>query len=400
MVAGLHLATALSTAGNAAVAVLVPWLVLSRTGSAAAAGTVSAVALAAAVPALLLAGPLLDRVDRRRLSVGADLASAGAVALLPVVDAAVGLGLVGLAALVALGAAFDGPGAAAREALRPEAADAAGSTRERVNAGGEVVLQAGEVGGPVLAGAGLAALGVWGSLWAAAGLFLLAALTTALTLPRHAPRPRTGESYLAATTAGLRHVWRDPVLRGVGVVGCLVLLFVAPLVLVLTTHFQAVGRPGGLGVTLAAFAVGGVAGAVAYGAAGSRARRRPVLLAGMGLASAGLLGLAALPGSLVLLAVVAGLVGLAYGPAPPVLAVVVQDRAPEALRGRVVSTLTSAGLVAAPAATFGAGLLLDATSPRVALVVVAVGCLGATAVAAALPGLRRLERHELEETAP
>ncbi len=49
---GLLTATGASVAANAVVAVLVPWLVLDRTGSPAQAGLVGAVALAAAVPAL------------------------------------------------------------------------------------------------------------------------------------------------------------------------------------------------------------------------------------------------------------------------------------------------------------------------------------------------------------
>ncbi len=119
---GFLAATGLSVAANAMVAVVVPWLVLTRTDSPAQAGLVGAVALAAAVPALLLGGPLIDRWGRRRVSVSADLLSAAAVAALPVLDAVVGLTLITTLALVGLGALFDGPGAAARESARPDVA--------------------------------------------------------------------------------------------------------------------------------------------------------------------------------------------------------------------------------------------------------------------------------------
>jgi MFS family permease len=69
------LSDALSLLGNAVAAVALPWLVLVRTGDAAAAGVIAA---AAAVPMLLAAvagGVVIDRFGRRRTSVVADLAS-------------------------------------------------------------------------------------------------------------------------------------------------------------------------------------------------------------------------------------------------------------------------------------------------------------------------------------
>ncbi len=101
---GLLTATGVSVAANAMVAILVAWLVLDRTGSPAQAGLVGAVALAAAVPALVLGGPLIDRWGRRRVAAGADLVGAGAVAALPLLDLTAGLGLVATLALVAAGA--------------------------------------------------------------------------------------------------------------------------------------------------------------------------------------------------------------------------------------------------------------------------------------------------------
>lgn len=163
-VPGLLGATALSTSGNAMIAVLIPWLVLSRTGSPGLAGLVSAAATAAMVPALLLGGALMDRWPRRTLSIAADLRSAVAVVALPLFDVTFGLTVVGIAALVAVGAAFDGPGAAARESLRPDMAIASAVPIERVNAHGEVMQEIGNVGGPALGGAGIAVLGLHGSL--------------------------------------------------------------------------------------------------------------------------------------------------------------------------------------------------------------------------------------------
>ena len=142
-VLGFLTATGLSVAANMMVAVVVPWLVLARTDSPAQAGLVGSIALAAAVPALLLGGPLIDRWGRRRVSVSADLLSAAAVAALPVLDAIVGLTLVTTLALVGLGALFDGPGAAARESARPDLAAHTGIRLDALNARGEAVDGAG-----------------------------------------------------------------------------------------------------------------------------------------------------------------------------------------------------------------------------------------------------------------
>lgn len=394
-VRGLLGGTALSVTGNAMVAVLVPWLVLARTGSPAQAGIVSAVALAAAVPALLVGGALLDRWNRRRLSVGADLASAAAVLALPLLDVTVGLTVLGICVLVAAGAAFDGPGLAAREALRPAIARAARVPLERINALDEVVQQLGAVAGPALAGIGLTVVGASGALWAAGALFLAAAAVTAATLPSP-PADRSSGPLLAAARTGLRSVWRDPVLRAVALVGTLFMVFLAPLVLALTAHLQPDGRAGGLGLVLAAFAVGGIAGALVYAVRPAAVTRRTWLVAGLAVASAGLLAMSALP-PLWALTGLAALVGLAAGPVNPVLAVVVQDRVPDRLLGRTVATLGALGLLAAPAGTLGAGLLIEATSPAVALAVIGAGCLATTALLDALPAVRRLERTDLQE---
>ena len=79
----LQVANLLGGVSNACVAILVPWLVLEQTGSAADAGIVGA---AAAVPGIFVSpfvGALVDRLGRRRVSMVSDLLSAVSVALFP-----------------------------------------------------------------------------------------------------------------------------------------------------------------------------------------------------------------------------------------------------------------------------------------------------------------------------
>lgn len=367
-------ATGASVAGNAMVGVLVPLLVLQRTGSPAQAGLVGSAALAAAVLALLLGGPLVDRWGRRRVSTAADLVSAVAVAALPLVDTVVGLTLASTVALVALGALFDGPGAAAREASRPRVAAAAGVRVETVNARGEAVEGAGEVVGPALAGIGLGILGALGSLWLAAALFVVAAVATWCGLPRDLPPTGDRESYGRAALSGLRLVRRDPTLRAVALLGMLGMLFVSPLLLVLAAHLEPLGRGGTVGLVAGALALGGVLGALGYERLADRWPRRRVLLGGLAVAAAGFGAMAILPPPPVL-ALVALATGVGIGPVNPVLAVLTQEQVPAAALGRVVSTIWSLSLLASPLAVAGAGLLLEVTPPRAVLLAIGAGCL-------------------------
>jgi predicted MFS family arabinose efflux permease len=76
-------AQAVGQVGNLMVFVAGPWFVLETTGSAARTGIVSgALAMGAVIPAVL-GGPLVDRLGFKRSSVLADLASAAAVAAVP-----------------------------------------------------------------------------------------------------------------------------------------------------------------------------------------------------------------------------------------------------------------------------------------------------------------------------
>lgn len=385
--AGLLTATGLSVTANAMVAVLVPWLVVDRTGSAAQAGLVGAVALAAAVPALLLGGPVIDRWGRRRVATAADLLSAAAVAALPLVDATVGLTLVATLALVGLGAVFDGPGGAAREASRPAVARAAGLPLPVMNSRGEALEGVGGIAGPALAGAGLAGLGATGSLWLAATLFLVAAAVTWTTLPRDVAPAAGGEGFGSAALSGLRVVWGDRTLRAVALLGASAMAFYAPFTLVLVAHLAPQGRAAALGAVSAALAGGAVVGALAYGAVAHRVGGRTVLVGALTVAAAGLGAMATFP-PVPALAGIAALTGLAVGPVNPVLAGLTQSRSEEEMRGRVVSITWSLSLVAAPLGMLGAGLVLDAAGPGVTMAVVALGVLTTAVYAALSPGLR------------
>ncbi|MEJ3652495.1 MFS transporter [Actinomycetes bacterium KLBMP 9759] len=387
--AGLLLSTALSITGNAVVAVAVPWVVLARTGSATAAGVAGAAAILPVALAALFGGALIDRLGRRFCAVGADVLSALAVAAMPLLDAAFGLQYWLILVLVALGAVFDGPGAAAREALRPDVAKAGGQTLPRVNAWGEAAESVGNMVGPGLGGVLLVALDGLGALWVTVVMFVLSALITAFTVPAHLSPPPVREPYLRSVKEGLVFLLGDPGLRAVALTATVIVAFVAPFgSVVLNAHLQEVGQPAQYGLILAVFAVGGLLGAIGYGFVGHRFAERPVLVGTVALMAVGLAGFAFLPAVPVMLAL-AFAVGVVSGPLNPVVAVIMQERTPERLRGRVIGSYASVAVAAGPLGLLALGPVVDAGGAAAGFAVIAAGCLLAAVYATCSRGLRR-----------
>jgi len=223
-------------------------------------------------------------------------------------------------------------------------------------------------------------------------LFGLAAALTAVTVPRHlAPRPRQ-EPYLRSVAEGLRYVLRDPTLRAVTLTAAVLWVFILPFeTVVLNAHLQTTGQAAAFGIILAAYAGGGIAGALAYGALADRLSSRATLVGG--LAAAGLfLGAFALLPPVWVMVTLAVLAGIVTGPINPVCSLIIQTRTPERLRGRVIGSYTALSLAAGPLGLLAVGPLVDAYGPAVGFMVIGAGCLIAAAVAVLAGGLRGLGR--------
>ena len=90
--------------------------------------------------------------------------------------------------------------------------------------------------------------------------------------------------------------------------------------------------------------------------------------------------------------------GLAYGPVGPVINLVMQNRTPFALRGRVVSMLTSAAYVAGPVGFVLIGPGVQALGVVPVFLAVAAVVTGMGAVALLLPGLRGMNHSRPDAT--
>jgi MFS family permease len=384
----LEFATFSSGVGNGITSVALPWLVLERTGSAAAAGLVAA---ATAVPLVLVAlfsGTVVDLAGRLRTAIIADVLSATSVLLIPLVDA-LGLLSVGLlAALAVLGALFDPAGASARESMLPEAAGRARWSLDRANGIHETVFGLAYLVGPGLGGLLIAFLGASGALFGTGAGFIVAALSAVALrgLPgsgRPAERVRA-KALWHGTVDGLRFVIHDRLLLPLTLLFTLVIAFYYPIEgVVLPVHFTAAGAPQRLGVVLMAMSGGIIAGSLSYELLVRWRSRRTVFIVAMAGATSSLVWMSFLSGFVQIL-VAAALSGMFWGPVGPLLNYAIQSRTPNEMRGRVVGTINSASLAAGPVGLVGVGFLVEAAGARPAFLGLAIALFAVMLLAVAL----------------
>lgn len=386
-------ANAVSMNGNALAQLAIPWFVLETTGSAARAGLAAACGLLPSIPAAFFGGVLVDRLGHKRASVGADLASALAVALIPALHARGLLTFGLLLALVFLGALLDAPGATARASLLPDLAGLARLRLERANAVHEVIESGAQSTGPLLGGLAIAWLGPAAVLWADAATFAVSALLVAAAVPawRGAARPSAAGPRRAELLAGLRFVLGDRPLRSIFVSAAALNFLISPtLAVVLPYHMKtAYDDAAGLGFAIAAFGGGSVVGAAVFGAVGGRLPRRGLFVVGVCAIGAAIATLATLPPAPVMIGAML-LGGIVSGPNGPLVATVLQERTPAALRGRVFGATTAVGFAAAPLGVLLAGSLLETVGVQATLVSIAAVFLAVTLLLARDAGLREM----------
>ena len=390
----LNLATLFSATGNGIVIVALPWLVLEQTGRATDAAIVAGAATLPLLLASLFSGTVVDRFGRRPTSLVSDALSALSVAAIPVVAGTIGLSVPVLAVLAALGATFDPAGISARESMLPAATRAAGWHLDRVNSLYEANYNVAYLIGPGVGGVLIALVGPESTLWVTSVCFVLSMVTIAFLRlehagrPDHATRPR---SMWSGTLEGLRFVWRDRLLRTLALVDMVIVALYLPIESVLfPKYFTDHGEPAELGWVIMAMSVGGLVGALSYGALAPYLKRRNLMLVAVTVLGLAMIGMAFLPPLWVLLTL-AVVIGLVYGPVGPIANWAMQTRSPEHLRGRVVGVMTSTAYAAGPLGYMLAGPLIDQIGISATFFVLAVPVVAVAGVCFALPVLRELD---------
>ncbi|WP_213571464.1 MFS transporter [Rhodococcus sp. USK13] len=387
----------LSLLGNGVVAVALPLVVLQITGSPLSMGVISAATAIPAVAIGLIAGLVIDRWNRRNISVLSDVISAAAVAALPVVDAIWGLELWWFIVLGIIGAFGDVPGGTAREVLVPAVSQRSGVPLERLVGVRQTLTSAAFIIGPALAGSLVALLGPSTVFFVTAGLSASAAILTRF-VPRSAgvviPDPMILETPWQQIIGGVKVLRHSRFL-----IATVVLIIGLTTVggglqgLVLPLHFSILGRPEVLGLVLTTMAAGMLAGALVFSVLGTRVTRRVWLTIGFTLLTAGFIGMSTLA-SLPVIFGSALCVGVSNAMLGGVLGVLQVEKTPDRARGRVLALQNTALQLATPVGIGGAGIIAEMSSPAAAgLAVTAVWVL-ALIIVLATRSLHNLEREE------
>ncbi len=386
----------LSLLGNAVAAVALPLIVLQTTGSALGAGVVAASTAIPAVLAGLFMGVVIDRINRRTSSVATDLVSAAAVAALPVVDAVSGLTIGWFVLLGVIGSLGDVPGMTAREALLPAVVRHSGVAADRLVGLREALGAVALLVGPAMAGTLMTVLEGATVLWITAATSLLAAALT-LLVPRSAgeivpdddpPHPTAGgtRSVRRELRDGLRALTGSAFLVAVTVLGAAAVLVLTGFqALVLPVYFTFADRGHLLGFVLSALAIGVLVGGTVYAIVGSRLPRTGLLAAALGGTTLGFALLATLAAPWVVF-LGAFTVGAASGLLNGLLAVLLIERIPETLRGRVLGAQNAAVTVAPPVGILVAAVVTEYVGVgAAALLLAGIWAVAALATVAARP---------------
>ena len=358
--------TFISLVGSQMTAVALPWLVLATTGSAAQAGLVGFAQTVARLAIGFGAGIVVDWYGYRLISVSSDLGAAVTLGLIAALSATGNLLFGWLLVLVILTTFFQVPGESARRRVLPELGALAGVPLERSNATFESVYQMALLIGPVLSGILIAVVGPQAGIGFDGASFLVSALLVLFTLPAGLlpPVAREAASFQALINAqreGFAWLRSDLVTLTMSVqLSVSILLINAPLFPVLLPVLNEQRPEGsiGLGVAFATFAVGALAGSLAYGWIGATLPRWPTWAVRFAVIPLPLWAMAAeLSTAFTLISLAT--CGLIQGVTNPLVATVRFERVPVELRGRVFAALGTVIGVAPPIGILTAGFATD-----------------------------------------
>lgn len=389
-------AEAVSLTGTRVSMVAIPWFVLTTTGSATDTGLVAFAEMAPYVAAKAFAGPAIDRIGARTISVTADAASLLVVGAIPLLHAAGMLSIPLLLVVVALAGLLRGPGDGAKHALVPAVAEASAVPMERATGLAGAVERLASTVGAAFAGILVAAVGATQAIVLDAASFGISALVLALTAPRTARRAETEEagSYLGRLREGWDFLRRDKVLVGIVVMVATTNLLDAAYTTVLVPVWakESGGGAAAIGVLFAVFAGAAVLGSVLAATVADRLPRYLTYLVAF------LLG--GLPRFVVLafgvpiggVLAVAAVGGFAVGFINPILGAVIYERIPAHMVGRVTSLQTSLCWIGIPFGGLVGGALVAGIGLSPALLAVGAAYFVATMLPALQPHWREMDR--------
>ena len=390
----LALAALFASAGNSAVHIAIPWLVLETTGSSANAGVVLGISGFSVIFTAPIIGGLIAVLGARPVSIWADIISAGSVVLFPIVGTLFGLNLASLLIIAIVGAMFDPAGATARKSLIQAVAERDGLSLLKFNGTYEAAATIGTVLGPTGAALAISFVGINTTFYLIAIVFLMASCL-AFFIPVVTTHVRTEGNFsvsnvLKETRIGMSALWNDkPLLSLVGLYTLLTAIYMPVESIVLSRYFRDLNEPRTLGFVLSAMSVGIVIGALQFHRAVRIFSPGNMVIVSMTLIGAVVCAMAFLPNAIIFIGLGLAL-GLAFGPVSPMSNYLVQQRMPQHLHGPVFGTQFSLMYLATPAGTLALGLIVQSVSIPPLLFVIGALFIGVTLLVGFTGPLRRL----------
>ena len=391
-----------SLMGNSVAGVVMPLVLLSRTGDVLAAGCLALICAVPQVLAGIVGGALLDRLNRRDVAVASDLVSAACVAALPVVDAVAGLSFGWFVLFGVLGAVGDVPGMTARDTLLPAVAERDRRDLQSFVGVQQTVESVVTVVGPAFAAIAMGAFGPVNALWITSGLSVLAVLAM-LTVPRgvggahlpshgkeRAPRPLLREALRDAGRGFSLLVRGDRLLLSSVALALLLVMAVGGFQgLVLPAYYSSMGTPELVGFVTSACSLGTLVGSLVYTRfALDLSRRLWYVLSFLGM-SCGIAVIGLLP-DLPLMIAGAAVLGFSAGPLAALLNFFVFDSVPEVDRGSVLGTQNALYLAASPASMFLCSAMVTAFGLRAASLLLIASWTALAVFALSMKTMRRI----------
>ncbi|MDN6552911.1 MAG: MFS transporter [Corynebacterium flavescens] len=401
------MAYGLSLLGNGVASVLFPLLVLAKTGDILAAGVIASATAAVSAVVGVLAGVVIDRVNRRTVSIVSDILSAASIAALPLVDHLWGLNLTWFIVLGIIGAFGDIPGMTARETMLPRLVELDGGAKagrlDRLVGIREALAAVLMLVGPGAGGLLVALLGVSSatllitattSLGAALVTFGISAAAGAVNPEgSNATENNKVKKVFADLWSGWRFLLSNRLILGASILTAVFVAVIAGLqATVLPAYFIAQGLPELSGFAVTGIALGSLVGASVYAATIARTSpRRWFIFGAIGTGIGfGILGTLGAPWLVIVAAVV---IGIANSPMSAVLGVATIRATPDAMRGRVLGAqnalmLAAPALTAAPIAANAQAFGLNTAGSCIAIAVAIT-----TVAAIFTPAFRDLDAH-------
>ena len=400
----LALAALFASAGNSAVHIAIPWLVLETTGSSANAGVVLGISGFSVIFTAPIIGGLIAVLGARPVSIWADIISAGSVVLFPIVGTLFGLNLASLLIIAIIGAMFDPAGATARKSLIQAVAERDGLSLIKFNGTYEAAATIGTVLGPTGAAVAISIVGINTTFYLIAIVFVLASCL-AFFIPVITTYTKSEESFSFGNVAketriGMSALWRDkPLMSLVGLYTLLTAIYMPVESIVLSRYFRDLDQPQTFGFVLSAMSVGVVIGALQFHRAVRIFSPGNMVIISMTLIGAVVCAMAFLPNAIIFIGLGLAL-GLAFGPVSPMSNYLVQQRMPQQLHGPVFGTQFSLMYLATPAGTLALGLIVQSVSIAPLLFVIGVLFIAVTLLVGFIGPLRRLSIESLPQDEP